>query len=386
VLENHAATSVAGLSLLKVLTGEAVADVPADAEFPVTATWEDAEGETQSRDLLINANEPTPLGVELPAGTVVTLTEGERPAIDTVEWGTITFDGTDVTDAGNGSATVVVSDQQDAVSLVSVTNEANWTAGTFSLSKQFDGILADDTDVPDTIEVTATWNITEGGELVPQSKTLVVPTDGSSVEFGEDLPAFTEVGTATLTVQPAGAHELLLTNGVLASVGSLELTKVVSGTGASMVAKDTAFEIVVEWTDLLGEQQQREVTVTPEESVAIDGFPVGTEVTLTEKPGKNPDGAEWVGAEWSAGAEGMTVDSDGRTATVTVSAEALASASLVLDNEYRDRGDVGGTGGERGNGLSTTGATMGGIIAGAVLLLGLGAAALVLQRRMRNRA
>jgi hypothetical protein len=142
----------------------------------------------------------------------------------------------------------------------------------------------------------------------------------------------------------------------------------------------------VEWTDLLGEQQQREVTVTPEESVAIDGFPVGTEVTLTEKPGKNPDGAEWVGAEWSAGAEGMTVDSDGRTATVTVSAEALASASLVLDNEYRDRGDVGGTGGERGNGLSTTGATMGGIIAGAVLLLGLGAAALVLQRRMRNRA
>jgi hypothetical protein len=69
-----------------------------------------------------------------------------------------------------------------------------------------------------------------------------------------------------------------------------------------------------------------------------------------------------------------------------VSAEALASASLVLDNEYRDRGDVGGTGGERGNGLSTTGATMGGIIAGAVLLLGLGAAALVLQRRMRNRA
>jgi hypothetical protein len=29
---------------------------------------------------------------------------------------------------------------------------------------------------------------------------------------------------------------------------------------------------------------------------------------------------------------------------------------------------------------------MGGIIAGAVLLLGLGAAALVLQRRMRNRA
>ena len=417
VLENHAATSTAGISLLKVLTGEAVADVPADAEFPVTATWEDAEGETQSRDLLINANEPTPLGVELPAGTVVTLTEGERPAIDTVDWGTISFGGNDVTDAGDGSATVVVSDQQDEVSLISVTNEANWTAGTFSLAKQVDGVLVDDADVPETVEVTATWNITEGGELVPQSKTLVVPTDGSSVDFGEDLPAFTEVtlseakpaegsrftwltpawsgddhlvvhedGTATLTVQPAGAHELILTNAALASVGSVELTKVLSGTGATLVPKDTAFAVTVEWSDLLGETQRREVTVTPQKSVVIDGIPIGTEVTFTEAAGQNPTGAEWTAAGWESESADVLVESDGRSATVTVGGDAVSSVGLTLDNEYTDLGDLGGKNDERGNGLSTTGVAMGGIIAGAVLLLGLGAAALVLQRRMRNRA
>ncbi len=90
--------------------------------FPVTATWTDALGEEHGTELMINAIEPTPLGVDLPAGTVVTLTEGERPAFATVVWGSIAISGDGVVDAGDGTATVVVSPQQDAVTLVTVAN------------------------------------------------------------------------------------------------------------------------------------------------------------------------------------------------------------------------------------------------------------------------
>src|SRR5690606_22425092 len=89
-LENHAATSTAGISLLKGLAGAAAGEVDADTEFPVTATWT-IDGIEHSKQLTINATTPTPLGEELPAGTVVTVTEGERPEFATVVWGSITI-------------------------------------------------------------------------------------------------------------------------------------------------------------------------------------------------------------------------------------------------------------------------------------------------------
>ena len=86
-----------------------------------------------------------------------------------------------MTDGGDGSATVVVSDQQGDVTLVTVVNEAQWAPGTFSLAKSVAGISLDHPDAPASVTVTATWLDAEG---VEQSAELTVPTDGSVVEFG----------------------------------------------------------------------------------------------------------------------------------------------------------------------------------------------------------
>ena len=69
-LENHAATSTAGISILKAVGGEAADAIDPSTEFAVVAKWTDAEGKAQSKKLTISAVDPTPLGVDLPAGTV----------------------------------------------------------------------------------------------------------------------------------------------------------------------------------------------------------------------------------------------------------------------------------------------------------------------------
>ena len=58
--------------------------------------------------------------MQLPAGTVVTLTEGASPEFPTVDWGSVVFSGDRVTSTGERTATVVVSDQQSDTTLVTV--------------------------------------------------------------------------------------------------------------------------------------------------------------------------------------------------------------------------------------------------------------------------
>lgn len=400
-LVNHAATSTAGISLMKMVSGEAAADVPADAEFPVTASWTDAAGDEQSVALMINTKTPTPIGVDLPAGTEITFTEGDRPSIDTVVWGSIGISGEAVTDNSDGSASIVVSSQQNAVTLVTVTNEATWAAGTFSLAKQVEGVALNDADVPDAVEVTATWLSQEGEAPAEQSKTILVPTDGSKIEFGEQLPAFTSVtlaetaldatdrfawatpawgedeslvvnpdGTATLTIQPAGAHALTLTNTAQATLGSLELTKKLAGTGAGAVAQDAQFTVTAEWTDLVGKQQRREVSVSAAKPTVIEGIPFGTKVKLTEAVPQSPGGARWASAAWTSEDDRAKVNSDSRSATVVVVGDNAKPVALELENGYT-----------KVDALSVTGADLGGIGAAALVLAGLGGAALMLSRR-----
>lgn len=358
-LENHAAVSVAGISILKAIAGPAADEVAPETEFPVTATWT-VDGEEQSRELLINAVEPTPLGVDLPAGTVVTLTEGERPGFDTVIWDSIVIGGTHVTDGGDGTAEVVVSDLQGDVMLVTVTNEATWAPGTFTLAKQISGVLLDNPDVPDTVRVTASW-MGEGAE--PASRTIDLPTDGTPIAFGEDLPHGTEVtlteeaiaggpaftwttpawtavdglavqgdGSATLTISAAQDPTVTLTNSAAASLGSLTLVKVLSGDGAEDVPADTVFPVTAQWTDLLGNEKFAEVELIAGQPVVIDGIPLGTEVVLTEGDADIP--VRWTGAQWSADSSAVDLESEGRVATIVVTGTAGAEVSMTLDNTF----------------------------------------------------
>lgn len=381
-LENHAATSVAGMSLIEGLAGEAAGEVDAATEFPVTASWVDAAGDDQSRDLLINAVTPTALGVDLPAGTVVTITEGTQPGIDTVVWGSITISGAGVTDSGKGSAEVVVSDQQGDMTLISVVNEATWAPGTFTLSKNVTGVLLNNPAVPGTVTVIASW--VADGERVSEPMTL--PTDGTSVPFGADLPHGTEVtlsedpaaegpaftwdtpiwaaegvvvhddGTATILISAATDIEVALTNNATATLGNLAVTKTLSGDGASEVPAGAVFPVTATWVDLLGEQHKVELELTAGEATVIESLPFGTEVTLTEREADVPSSVKWLGAAWSTTAENVVIDGAGAEVVVIVTGEAGALAEVSLENEFEQVPDLPITGG--------------GILAGSIVALG----------------
>lgn len=371
VLENHAATSTAGISLLKALAGEAAGEVPADTTFPVTASWTDAAGKAQSTRLNISAHTPTPLGVDLPAGTVVTLTEGTSPAFDTVVWRSVTISGTGVTDSGDGSATVVVSDQQDDVTLITVTNEATWAPGTFTLSKNVDGVLLDNADAPDEVTVTASW--VEGDERV--SADILLPTDGTPVSFGRDLPHGTEVllsealpaagaafdwsmpewsgdaivvhddGTASLRIAAAVDAKVDVTNRAIPRLGTLTIAKTLAGTGAALM-QNAEFPVTATWTDLLGERQEVALQVTAGAPAVLTDLPIGTEVTLVEGTADAPANVRWQGATWSTEDESVTLgDADGEAITIVVTGENGAEAAVSLENEFEKLPDLATTGG-----------------------------------------
>ncbi|WP_336660220.1 DUF5979 domain-containing protein [Leucobacter sp. USHLN153] len=398
-LENQATTSVAGLSLIKGIAGEAAGEVAPSTEFPVTATWVDAEGVDQSRNLTINAESPTSLGEDLPAGTVVTITEGESPKIDTVVWGSVFISGDDVTDEGDRSAEIVVSDQQGAATLVTVTNEATWAAGTFSLSKEVAGVSLKNADVPDSVEVTATW--IEDAE--PTSVTLTVPTDGSAIPLGRELPHGTQVSlseaepddsaaftwaspeweaegivsnqddTATITIGAAEDTAVTVTNRAIASLGSLTVTKSLSGDGASEVPDGTEFPVTATWTDLLGEQHNVTFDVTAGTPAVLSDLPLGTEVTLSEGSAELPSSITWKGASWLSDDDAVAVNGEGNEVIVTVTGEPDASAEIDLQNRFDKVPALAITGGH----LWSAGAAV------AVLLL-LGGGVLLLTRQTRR--
>lgn len=391
-LENHAATSTAGISVIKGIAGEAAAEVDPSTQFPVTATWTDAEGASHSRDLLISAAEPTPLGVDLPAGTVVTLTEGEAPAFDTVVWGGIAISGEGVTDDGDGVASVVVSDQQGDVTLVSVVNDAGWAPGTFSIAKTTTGVLLDDPDVPETVTVVATW--LEGAD--EHSATIEVPTDGTVTEFPQQLPHGTAVtlteglpndsarftwatpvwsgdavagdpGAAIVTIGAATVQEVAIENTAVPSLGSMSLTKNVNGDGASAAA-GVVFPVSLTWIDLLGVSQTREVVVRADETIVVDDLPLGVEIAAVEHEVELPSGVVWDAATWSAASDGVVVSTEeGSTSAVfTLTGHRGATAAITLDNEMGELGELAITGGSSIPGIVVVAALLM-IIAGLLL-------------------
>lgn len=398
-LENHAATSTAGLSLLKGISGEAASAIDADTEFPVTATWTDSEGSEQSRDLTIRSTVPTELGEDLPAGTVVTISEGDRPEVDGVVWNSIVISGAGVTDGGDGTAQIIVPDQQDAATLVTVLNEATWAPGTFSLAKQVSGLSLDHPEAPEAVDVVATWF--EGDEAI--SETLRLPVDGTVVPVDREIPHGTEVtltevglddataftwdrpewssdglvvnenGSATITVGAAQQTDVVLTNRAIQSLGSVTVTKSLSGSGANTITDGTTFPVIAKWTDLEGESREAAIDLPVRGSATIEDLPLGTEVTFTEGKTDLPRNVKWTGASWTAQTDTVAIagDGEGDEITVTISGGPGDSANLSLENTFAERG-----------GLAVTGSEMlGAAVLGAILLLVTGGAMLLSRRR-----
>lgn len=394
-LENHAATSTAGITLIKGIAGEAAGEVLPSTEFPITATWTDEDGERQSRDLEINAVEPTALGEDLPAGTVVTITEGSAAAIDTVVWGSITISGANVDDTGEGTATVIVSDQQSEVGLVTVVNEATWAPGTFSISKSIEGVLLDDPDVPGTVTVVATW--IEGADQ--QSTEISVPTDGTVVAFPHQLPHGTDVtltevplndssrftwadptwggervdtsedGTAVVTIAAADVAEVSLVNDAVTSVGSLTITKSLTGDGAGR-STATPFPVTLTWTDLLGERQTIDVELVAGNPMVVENLPVGTHVRVEEYAATLPNQVRWAGAEWSSASDNIALDTQegSPVALLTISGQSDATAAVSLENEVVIDPSLAATGVDATAVWTMAGVALTATVAGAVLV------------------
>ncbi|MFE6233800.1 DUF5979 domain-containing protein [Cellulosimicrobium sp. NPDC057862] len=107
---NTADQAVGGFSLVKRVTGEASDAVPATTEFVVAYAYDSPVG-TVTGTLTVRADGvPVDGPQDLPAGTVVRLSETELPEIGGVEWGVpaFTVDGTAVTEVTVGDGTVVV--------------------------------------------------------------------------------------------------------------------------------------------------------------------------------------------------------------------------------------------------------------------------------------
>ena len=195
----NTATELTGtFGVAKQVDGDFDLDSPemADAAFTVTASWPAAPGlDAGSVELVLNAENDfaLPSGVNLPTGTVVTLSEavpsGTGPS---VEWGAVTWSGEGLTVNEDGTASFTIGNGTAPV--FTVTNTATELTGTFGVAKQVDGDF--DLDSPEMADaaftVTASWPAAPG--LEAGSVELVLNAENDfALPSGVDLPTGTVV-------------------------------------------------------------------------------------------------------------------------------------------------------------------------------------------------
>ncbi|MGO3104771.1 DUF5979 domain-containing protein [Corynebacterium variabile] len=289
-------------------------NVDPNLEFKVTAHVTEKDGEG-SRDIpfTLKANESYTLK-DLPIGAVVTFDETQPSDTDLISWGTPKFDP---------SSLKVSKETTEGSQTVTLTNTANQTKGSFTVAKKVVGPEANNSAVPKTFDVKATWTDSDGNE---QSKTLTVPTDGDAVDFGEQLPGGTQVtleelvpanGDGLAWATPAFSGEgvktvdgktvvtvgkdvkaVTVTNTVDKNDGTLRLTKTVSGEAADLVGEDAEFTVKASWKD--GDVwKSTELKVSKGQITNLgQDLPVGTEVKFEEIGRPDVAGVEWGSITW----------------------------------------------------------------------------------------
>lgn len=169
---------------------------------------------------------------------------------------------------------------------------------------------------------------------------------------------------------------------------SWDSAKTESSIAADALSADSAYPVTASWTELLDNEQTVELELIAGEPAVIDSLPLGTEVTLIEGEFDIPTGVTWEGATWSADSDAVTLDADGRTATIVVTGEEGDSMSMTLDNEFdllpvekpdpedpKDKGE-----------LPWTGADVQTLAVIALLLIAAGIAAYAATRRKNARS
>ena len=332
----------------------------ADAAFTVTASWAAAPGlEAGSVELVLNAGNDfaMPAGVDLPTGTVVTLSEavpsGTGPS---VEWGDITWSGEGLTVNDDGTASFTIGDGTAPV--FTVTNTANELTGTFGVAKKVDGDF--DLGSPEMADavftVTASWPAAPG--LDAGSVVLTLTAENSfALPAGVDLPVGTVVtlseavpsgtgpgvewgavtwsgegltvhedGTASFTIGDGTAPVFTVTNTATQVTGSFSVLKQVTGDGASYLDPATEFTVTYSYEGLA---EPGTLTVTDGATVTGPELPVGTMVKLSEI---SPTGGLSGGATWGAPMFVLPDGTTGATVTFTVGTEPVAGRAPQPDD------------------------------------------------------
>ncbi|MCB7136011.1 DUF5979 domain-containing protein [Cellulosimicrobium marinum] len=337
---NTATALVGGFSVAKSVTGDSAGVVPDDTEFTVTWTATLPDGVTYSPTtgtLTVLADGTVVDGPQdLPVGTTVTFSEPSFPTVPGVDWGL-------PAEISPNPVTI----EEDANTLVTVTNTANSIVGGFSLAKAVTGDASG--LVPGDTEFLVDWTATVPDGVVydgETSGTLTLLADGTVVDGPQDLPegttvSFTEQtplpeipgvewGTPSfdpespITIEGQVVTEVTLTNTAGAQVGGFSLAKAVTGDAAGVVPDDTEF--LVDWTATIPDGATYDGDTSGTLTVLADGtvvdgpqdLPLGTTVELTEQtPLPEIPGVIW-GLPSFDPAASITVEESGETVAVTL--------------------------------------------------------------------
>lgn len=317
------------LQLIKTITGEADNFVSINDEFTVRAEWRSEDGEEfQSKNLIVQANgQPVSLDEDLPVGTEVRFTEIGTPAIDGVEWGSVTWSGGDWLRVENATAVGVISDDPAEGRTITLQNEANYADRPVNVEKLIEGAAAG--LVTDTsFIITATFP--ETGEV--RNYTLQAGEDarsignfpvGTIIEFAEVQPEDTDQVTWGEPVfEPGqrievGADDLevnvTVTNIANDTYGTFSVAKAITGPEASHENVPDTFQVRANWNTEAG-PQEKILTVPLNGSVEFGEELInGTQVILTEILPADGNGIAWGNPIFSG-----PVTTDGTSAVVTI--------------------------------------------------------------------
>ncbi|MDN5800413.1 MAG: DUF5979 domain-containing protein [Corynebacterium casei] len=360
-IQNVAMPHYGSLSLVKKVEGPASEDVAEDQKFQVNATITTPGGDVENRTFYIEQGKPNTLN-NLIVGTTVALEEVKPADNDDVTWGQPVF---------TPSNEITITTENLHVD-VELTNNAEATYGTFSLSKEITGPEQYNENVPEFFQVRAEWVDTEGAN---QEKILEVPTDGS-VDFGEDLKNGTIVTLTEIVPEdgngiawgiPAFSGQVTVADGNHAEVvigkdpksatvknyadtntGTLRITKAVEGEAAEAVPADAEFTVKATWQDG-GVFEERTLTVKQGETTELgEELPVNTVITFSEMDlpeidvvnwgeitwATDPSGESWLKRNPDGSYSGIISDDPAEGRLITLSNEALWSAGAISYEKY----------------------------------------------------
>ena len=339
--------------------------------YPEGDAWPAGSGE-----LVLPADGTVVQSAPLPIGAVLTLSEATPSAVTGAEWGIPVI----------SPETLTIS--EDDTVMIEVTNTITRDVGAFSVKKSLTGIATG--LVSQEATFTVKWSYPAGVGYEADSGEAIVTADGDPVlvsgipagavvSLVEETPTPVEgadweapiFSQSTFTINQGEVVSIELENPITLGSGGFQIRKLLDGTGADLIAPDTAFEVEYSYPGGIGfEAGSGSISVLPDgEWVQSDPLPYGAEVTLEEVTPAAVSGGVWESQKFS-------------TSIFTVGDDTVVD--ITLTNTITKDIEPGQP--TTKPGLATTGGAP--LLAwslSALLLLAAGAGALLLGKRVKGR-